>query len=133
MRTLGNIAGFLLILFGVLLALGGCVVGQFNPGGGIMFWFGIVLIVIGLVVSNSAAKKTCPHCSERVKYKAVKMQTLRQRTRAAAALIGVGTILQMKSRREPACGGTSGGTTWSGITFITIFRRPRLKRNRTHR
>jgi len=72
MRTLGEIVGFLLILGGVLCTFAGCVVWTMNPERGIIFWLGLALIAFGWILNNTAATKTCPWCSERVKYRALK-------------------------------------------------------------
>jgi hypothetical protein len=72
MRALFDIAGGLTVALGIFMTLGGCVVGSINSGGYIMFWFGIALIVVGMIVCSAAGKKTCPKCAESVKYKALK-------------------------------------------------------------
>jgi predicted RNA-binding Zn-ribbon protein involved in translation (DUF1610 family) len=83
LRTLGDIVGFLLIILGVLFSLGGCVVSSINSGGGLMLWIGIAMIAVGWVISNAASKKTCPQCSESVKYKALKCKHCGQEFGAA--------------------------------------------------
>lgn len=72
MRVLGDIVGLLLVIVGILCTLGGCVVASINPGGYIMLWFGLAMILTGTLLLNVAGKKTCSQCSERVKVKALK-------------------------------------------------------------
>ena len=72
MRFLGDIFGFLLVVLGVLFAIGGCSVSSISPGGGVIFWLGVVFILAGWIISRAASSKTCPHCQERINAKAVK-------------------------------------------------------------
>jgi len=64
--------GVLIALAGAITTLGGCLLGATLPRGGIIFYLGMAMVVLGWMISNAATKKTCPQCAELVKYKAMK-------------------------------------------------------------
>ena len=72
MRTIGDIVGLLLIVVGILSVIGGCSISTISPGGGVIFWIGVLFILAGWLISRGASSKTCPHCQERINHKATK-------------------------------------------------------------
>ena len=71
MRTIIDFGGTILAALGILLALSGYLL-SWHPTGFAGMVVGLPLILIGLVVSDTASKKRCPQCAERVKAKALK-------------------------------------------------------------
>ena len=73
MRTLSNIFGLFMAVFGVFLVIGSYAMPHIDVGGvSIIVIFGMVLAGAGAMISNRASHKTCPQCSERVKLTALK-------------------------------------------------------------
>ena len=74
MRTLCNILGLLMAVFGVFLLIGSWAMPRIDLEGGVgmIVVFGIVLTGAGLMISNRASHKPCPQCSEQVKLTALK-------------------------------------------------------------
>lgn len=52
MRALADIFGLLVCILGVLCTLSGWVIGAATLGGGIIFWFGVALILVGAMIAS---------------------------------------------------------------------------------
>ena len=73
MRTVSNILGLFMAVFGVFLVIGSCAMPHIDVEGvGMIGVFGMVLTGAGAMISNRASHKTCPQCSEQVKLTALK-------------------------------------------------------------
>jgi len=73
MLTLIDVAGCIMVGLGIFVSLGGCTMAHMGQvARSFPFWLGVGLIAIGRLLSSMAARKTCPHCSERVSHKAIK-------------------------------------------------------------
>jgi ribosomal protein L40E len=67
MRKLLGVLGIAIIILGVLGVFGGRVLVEWRyEGGGIVFWAGFVMVLIGWIVSSKARNKTCSSCQARV-------------------------------------------------------------------
>ena len=73
MRTLSNILGLFMAVFGVFLVIGSWAMPRINVEGvGLIVLVGMVLTGAGALISNRASHKLCPQCSEQVKLTALK-------------------------------------------------------------
>ena len=73
MRTLSNLLGLFMVVFGVFLVIGSYAMPHIDVEGvSIIVVFGMVLAGAGAMISNRASHKTCPQCSEPVKLTALK-------------------------------------------------------------
>jgi len=71
MQTMARIFGFILLLVSAFLFLAAVVCSTLSDGpAGLSTVLGIVMFIIGLMLSRAATRKTCPQCSERIKYAA---------------------------------------------------------------
>lgn len=67
MRKLVGILGFLIFILGAIGVFGGRVLAdRQHEAGGILFWAGLVAVLIGWIVSSKARNKTCSSCQARV-------------------------------------------------------------------
>ncbi|MDP2603467.1 MAG: zinc ribbon domain-containing protein [Deltaproteobacteria bacterium] len=71
MRTIADIFGIAILVFGILALVASCV-GPMHAANPILFWWGIAMVALGWFISHNAVRKTCPQCAERVKYEAKK-------------------------------------------------------------
>ena len=69
MRTLSNLLGLFMVVFGVFLVIGSYAMPRIEVEGVGMI---LVLTGAGAMISNRASHKTCPQCSEQVKLTALK-------------------------------------------------------------
>jgi ribosomal protein L37AE/L43A len=75
----------LIFIGGLFFLLASCLfLGTPGLAGGFSFWVGIGLMAVGWFISDSANKKTCPQCAERVKYEAKKCRHCGHEFAAAA-------------------------------------------------
>ena len=73
MRTLSNMLGLFMAVFGVFLVMGSYAMPHIDVEGvSIIVVLGMVLAGAGAMISNRASHKTCPQCSEQVKLTALK-------------------------------------------------------------
>ena len=71
MQTMARIFGFTLLLSSVFFFLAAVACSTLSDGpAGLSIILGIVMFTIGLMLSRAAIRKTCPQCSERIKYAA---------------------------------------------------------------
>jgi hypothetical protein len=77
-RTMADVFAIVLCIAGVLGIFAGVVFLVDTPNnigrglGAPLFWSGLVILVLGVILSRTASRKTCPQCAERVKLEANK-------------------------------------------------------------
>jgi hypothetical protein len=68
MQTMARILGFSLLLGSAFFFLAAVACSTLSDGpAGFSLILGIVMLIIGLMLSRAATRKTCPQCSERIK------------------------------------------------------------------
>ena len=72
MRILADIVGIILFVFGIMIAVGSCMVSSQVMGAGGMSLFGAGLIVVGYLICRAAGRKACQSCAESIKAAALK-------------------------------------------------------------
>ena len=71
MRAFADIIAIVIAGFGLLFMLAGWLVAG-TGAGGFVFILGLIMLAVGVIVSRSVSRKTCPQCADRVKYEALK-------------------------------------------------------------
>jgi Uncharacterised protein family UPF0547 len=71
MQTMARIFGFILLLGSAFFFLAAVACSTLSDGpAGFSLILAVVMFIIGLMLSRAATRKTCPQCSERIKYAA---------------------------------------------------------------
>jgi hypothetical protein len=75
MRSFIGLLGIVVFILGVAGVLGGRImVDRRDDAGGIVFWAGVAMVVMGPTISSAARHKTCSHCKMRVKAEATRCE-----------------------------------------------------------
>jgi hypothetical protein len=73
MRKFLGLLGVAVFVLGVLGVLGGrLMVESRDDGGGVVFWSGIAMVLVGSTILTTSRHKTCPSCKARAKAEALR-------------------------------------------------------------